>query len=91
MTVANGTLTFQIADGQSFTWGDFGGSDLTISVPTSLSRLNWYKPSVSLNESQVSYAENRVVSLVLTKLVWIKDNGQVYEQNAPIPIDTSLE
>jgi hypothetical protein len=91
MTVNDGTLTFQIVDGDSETWEQFGGEDLTISTPTSLSRLNSYRPSVSLTESQVSYAENRVVSLVLTKLRWIKDNGQVYEQNAPIPIDTSLE
>jgi hypothetical protein len=91
LTLADGTLTFAIVDGESETWGEFGGSDLTISVPTSLSKLNWYVPSISLTESQVSYAENRVTSLVLTKLVWVKENGQVFEQNAPIPIDTSLD
>jgi hypothetical protein len=39
----------------------------------------------------VGYAENRVVSLVLTKLVWVTEDGQVHEQNAPIPVDTSLD
>jgi hypothetical protein len=91
MTVDDGELTFQIVDGESETWGNFGGDDLTVSTPTSLNKLNGYSPGVSLTESQVSYAENRVASLVLTKLRWIKENGQVYEYNAPIPIDVSLE
>jgi hypothetical protein len=91
LSLADGTLTFQVLDGESETWGEFGGDDLSFSIPTSLNRLNGYKPAVSIGESQVSYAENRVTSLVLTKLRWIKDNGQVYEQNAPIPVDTSLD
>jgi hypothetical protein len=91
LRVENGTLTFSVVDGESQTWGEFGGDELSVSVSTELDRLNDYKPSVSLTESQVSYAENRVVSLVLTKLRWTKSNGQVSEQNAPIPIDTSLD
>lgn len=91
LTLNDGTLTFQVADGQSETWGTFGGDELSVSVSTSLNWLNKYRPSVSLSESQVGYAENRVVSLVLTKLVWVMEDGQVYEQNAPIPIDTSLD
>jgi hypothetical protein len=91
LTLVDGSLIFQVADGESETWGDFGGSDLTVNVPTTLTRLNAYKPSVSLNESQVSYAENRVVSLVLKKLIWIEDDGEVHVQDAPVPIDTSLE
>jgi hypothetical protein len=91
LTLTDGTLKFEIVNGESDTWGAFGGPDLSFSIPTSLSRLNNYKPAVSIGESQVSYAENRVTSLVLTKLRWIKDNGQEYEQNAPIPVDTSLD
>jgi hypothetical protein len=91
LTLVEGNLVFRVVDGESETWGNFGGSDLTLSVPTTLTRLNAYRPSVSINESQVSYAENRVVSLVLTKLVWIDDDGEVHVQDAPIPIDTSLE
>jgi hypothetical protein len=90
MTVSDGTLTFQVLDGQSETWSSFGGDDLSVTVPSSLGALNSYRPSVSLSESQVGYAENRVASLTLTKLVWVTEDGQVHEQNAPIPIDTSL-
>jgi hypothetical protein len=91
LTIADGNLNFSVSNGSSETWGQFGDGDLSFSVPTSLTKLNSYVPGLSLGESQVSYAENRVTSLVLTKLVWIKDNGQVYEQNAPIPIDISLD
>jgi hypothetical protein len=90
ISIQDGTLTFQIVNGESETWNTFGGDDLSISVPSTIEALNGYRPSVSLSESQVGYAENRVTSLTLTKLVWTTDDGQVHEQNAPIPIDTSL-
>jgi hypothetical protein len=91
LTLADGNLNFSVSNGNSETWGQFGDGDLSFSVPTSLTKLNSYVPGLSLGESQVSYAENRVTSLVLTKLVWIKDDGQVFEQNAPVPIDISLD
>ena len=91
ISLQDGTLTFQVRDGESETWGTFGGDDLSLDASTSLTALNAYRPSVSLSESQVGYAENRVVSLTLTKLVWITEDGDVHEQNAPIPIDTSLD
>ncbi|MEX0613075.1 MAG: hypothetical protein WD738_11075 [Pirellulales bacterium] len=91
LSLEDGTLTFGIADGQSETWGEFGGDDLSLSTATSLTNLNGYMPGVSITESQVGYAENRVVSLTLTKLVWYTDDGEVHELNAPIAVDTSLD
>ncbi len=91
LSLDDGTLNFQVVNGESETWGGFGGGALSLSVSTSLSSLNAYKPGISLTESQVSYAENRVASLTLTKLVWITDDGEVHEVNAPIAIDTSLD
>jgi hypothetical protein len=90
LTLNDGTLTVQVADGHSDTWGAFGGEDLSVSVQSSLGNLNSYRPSVSLSESQVNYAENRVSVLTLTKLVWVTEDGQVHEQNAPIPIDITI-
>lgn len=87
----DGYLSFRVRDGHSETWGDFGGDELRLYVESSLSSLNQYRPGVSLTESQVNYAENRVASLTLMKLIWITDDGQVHEQSAPIPIDTSLD
>ena len=91
MRLDGGTLRFRIVNGTSTTWNNFGNDDMVLVVPTSLTRLNSYKPAVSLTESQVNYAENRVVSLTLTKLKWMTADGTWHEQNAPIPIDTSLD
>ncbi len=91
LDLKDGHLSFQVRDGHSDTWGDFGGDELRLRVDSSLASLNQYRPGVSLTESQVNYAENRVGSLILTKLVWITEDGQVHEQSAPIPIDTSLD
>jgi hypothetical protein len=91
LELQDGQLTFGIHDGSSETWGSFGGSDLELSTPTTLTGLNAYRPAVSLTESQVGYAENRVVSLVLTKLVWKTSDGETHVQTAPIPLDTSLD
>ena len=90
LSLANGTLKFEVINGASESWPAFGGEGLSLSATTSLTSLNGYRPAVSLSESQVGYAENRVDSLVLTKLVWITEDGQVHELNAPIPIDTSV-
>ncbi len=91
ISLLSGNLSFQICDGTSETWGNFGGNDLSLTTSTSLTSLNSYRPSVSLSESQVGYAQNRVGSLTLTKLIWVTEDGQTHEQDAPIPIDTSLD
>ena len=91
MSLDDNAITFRILDGESETWGPFGGDGLSLSIETELSSLNSYRPGVSITESQVSYAENRVQSLTLTKLVWITEDGEVHELNAPIAVDTSLD
>jgi hypothetical protein len=91
MWLDNGALKFKVVNGQSKTWGQFGNEDMELSVASSLTRLNGYLPAVSLTESQVNYAENRVHALTLTKLRWTTSDGVVHEQSAPIPIDTSLD
>ena len=91
MWLDSGALKFKVINGQSETWGQFGNEDMELSVASSLTRLNGYLPAISLTESQVNYAENRVFSLTLTKLRWMTSDGVVHEQSAPIPIDTSLD
>jgi hypothetical protein len=92
LTLQDGTITFEIADGSSETWGDFGGNGyLKQEVSSSLPNLNGYKPSISLTESGISYGGNRVSSLVLQKLVWFTADGERYELTAPIDLDTDLD
>jgi hypothetical protein len=90
--VADGQMTFEIKSGQSDTWGAFGSlGHLKFTVNTNLTSLNGYKPAVSLEESGVSYAGNRVKSLTLTKLRWTDSLGQTYEMVAPIDVDADLD
>ena len=84
-------LVFKVSDGESESWGNFGGYPLRIQVPTSLTNLNDYRPGLSIEESGVGYAGNRVRSLILTKLVWTTSTGEVYELMAPIDVDTDLD
>ena len=49
------------------------------------------RPAISLTESQVGYAGNRVQRLLLKKLVWLTDDGETHELHAPIDIDADLD
>ncbi len=92
LEVSEGFVTFQILNGLSSTWGEFGGQGyLKLSNQTSLGDLNGYRPAISLGESEVGYAGNRVVALALKKLVWKTDDGELHEMEAPIAIDTDLD
>jgi hypothetical protein len=90
--VSDGVLGFEILNGESTSWGSFGGQGhLKFGVSTHLTNLNGYRPAVSLGESGVSFAGNRVRSLVLTKLRWFDASGNAYELNAPIDVDADLD
>lgn len=91
LSVADGSLTFEVLDGSSDSWGGFGGESLSIVVPTDLESLNGYRPAISLGESQVGYAGNRVQRLLLKKLRWQTADGEWHELHAPIDIDTDLD
>jgi len=92
LKVEDGTLMFEVADGSSNAWGSFGGSgSLAISTPTSLENLNGYRPMISIQESQVGYAGNRVQRLLLKKLRWQTSDGEWHELQAPIDIDADLD
>jgi hypothetical protein len=90
MTYNNdGTITFQVINGQSQTWGTFGGQNgmsghLTLNTPSVLSNLNGYSSDVSLNNSGVSFASNLVDSLTLMAVRYFDKNGNlILEVNTP--------
>lgn len=85
-------LQFDVINGSSASWGDFtNGDSLSLSTHTTLARLNSYLPAVSLNESGIGYAGNRVSSLVLERITWRDSEGEEYEMIAPIDIDSDLD
>jgi hypothetical protein len=82
MELAGGQLTFEVVSGTSTTWGVFGGQGyLKASVATTLENLNAYNPAVSVENSGVSFAANRVQSLVLRRVRLVMSNGEVLEDN----------
>ncbi len=84
MELASGQLIFEIVNGNSVTWGSFGGQGyLKTMVPASLADLNGYQPSVSVNNSGVGYAGNRVQSLELKTVRLYTAAGEVLTDNAP--------
>lgn len=92
VSLHDSTVTFEIVDGSSDSWGHFGNEgSLKLTSETSLRSLNSYKPAISLTESQIGYADNRVKSLILKKLVWLTDDGQTHQLTAPIDIHAGLD
>jgi hypothetical protein len=91
ISVNEGILKFHVLNGQSESWSQFGGEGFLISTPTSLSRLNNYRPGVSIEQSGIGYAGNRVSSLVLQKIRWKTADGEEHEMVAPIDIDSDLD
>lgn len=92
VSLSQGNLKFEIRDGQSQTWNNFGqGDQLAFEHPTSLTRLNTYKPAVSLEESGIGFGGNRVGGLVLERIHWVDADGKEGELVAPIDIDADID
>ena len=69
-------MEFQIKNGSSTTWGPFGYSNAFKLHMTWLSgNLNNYTPDVSVSQSGVAYAGNRVKLLKLTEIRLTLDDG----------------
>lgn len=91
LSVDDGVLKFQVFNGTSNTWGKFGGYGFALEKSTNLTKLNAYRPGISIEQSGIGYAGNRVSSLTLQKLRWTTANGVDHEMVAPIDIDTDLD
>ena len=81
LNLSAGVLRFEVVGGTSTTWGSFGGSgQLRHSESTLLTSLDGYSPDVSVANSGVGFAGNRVSSLVLKEVrVYLSDGTQVVD------------
>jgi len=87
MALSEGTLTFQVVNGQSQTWGSFGSESEAIALSTRLSNLNGYNPMVSIGNSGVSFASNLVTSLTLKSIRWYNASGVLlWEFSVPLVV-----
>ena len=63
LKVNNNILTLRIKNGQSDTWGSFGGTEMQLSELTLVNNLNQYSPEVSVKNSAVTYGAYRVIKM----------------------------
>jgi len=84
LSVSEGNLVFEIANGNSQTWGNFG--PLTFTTETDLTNLSGYSPAVSVANSAVGYAANRVTSLKLTAVRAYSAAGLVGQSNTALVV-----
>ena len=84
MELKDGALTFEVVNGHSETWNHFGDQNSLKAVVNSvLPNLNNYHPNVSVNNSGIGFASNRVQSLVLQRVRLILSTGQIIEEDTP--------
>lgn len=84
MALADGVLTFAVSNGQSRTWGTFGNDGrLQIRAGATLGDLSGYDTSVSVANSGIGYASNRVRSLKITAVRRYLADGRVLIDDTP--------
>jgi hypothetical protein len=76
---ADGHLTFSVVNGHSESWGEFGDGELSLNFTSSVENLNQYDPQVSVANSGIGFAGNRVISLKLKKVRAFTATGDVVE------------
>jgi len=78
LDIANGVLTFQIRNGTSTTWGPFAYTNMVrLQTSWGVNSINGYSPDVSVANSGVAFAANRVTSLRLVQVRATLSDGSV--------------
>lgn len=75
-------LTFKIINGQSLSWGAFGGDELSIVVlPVTVGNLNRYSSTISKSNSWISYGSNRVNLLQIKEVRRYGSSGNLVSRD----------
>lgn len=78
LKINDSALTFEIKNGNSTTWGAFGGgSETRLSGYSSLSNLNSYSPQVSTRQSWITFGANRVSQLRMKEIRYYNSDGDL--------------
>jgi hypothetical protein len=75
MAVIDGQLYFAVKDGHCEDWGDFGGPEYLVEMPTELTDLSNYSPQQSLATVDIGFGGNRVNSVTLRSVTLHYSNG----------------
>jgi hypothetical protein len=81
LRVSNGRLAFEVQNGSSSTWGPFGFGHFELDTGWGVSHVNSYSPAVSVANSGVGFASNRVASLKLKRVRKTFGDGQTVADN----------
>lgn len=81
-------LCFRVVNGQSNSWGAFGGTEpLHMNLDTSLTDLSGYSSQFSVRNSGVTFASNRVATLVLKAVRgYSASSALVFEETVPVVV-----
>jgi hypothetical protein len=84
MKLSGENVTFEVRNGNSTTWGSFGGQGYLRSThATDAENLNAYSPDDSVVNSGVSFASNRVQLLTLKRVRYFTSTGDVWVDENP--------
>ena len=79
MHLHDSDIHFEVKNGHSTTWGNFGGASLTLHSETDHTNLDCYNPLTSLKYSRASFASNRVKRFVLKEVRYYAADGTLIE------------
>lgn len=86
-----GPLRFSIVNGQSESWGQFGGWGITVALDAGLCSLGGYSPTVSKDNSCVTFGSNRVNVLMITQVRRYYTDGTMTTDTTPRIVFGSLD
>lgn len=83
LSLAGGSVAYEVRAGHSTTWGDFGGEDLSVSFASDLADLRGYKPEISRSKSAVSWQSDHVASMRLLEVRYFVGGNLVSTDSSP--------
>jgi hypothetical protein len=92
MYLESNRLVFEVVNGTSSTWGPFGISGLfKVKANWNKTHINEYTPAVSVAESAVTYAGNRVHSMKIKEIRLFLNDGEMLTDNTEQVVHLLLE
>ncbi len=83
MRIEDGQIIFEIINGSSTTWGNFGTGELIIQNSTWRNHLNSYDPDCSTQNARIGWASYQVQSFVLERIRYYSNVGLEVTDNIP--------
>jgi hypothetical protein len=80
----DGVLTFAVNNGRSTTWNNFGDDGrLAVRTVGQITNLNDYRTDVSVKNSGIGFASNRVGVLKIVAVRYFADDGRTFVDESP--------